>query len=71
MDRSFQFRDAKLLPLLIKFSIPSTIVALSSILMNSTDRYFIGQAIGRTGISAIATIYPSPYSFRRCSWNVF
>lgn len=58
MDRSFQFRDAKLLPLLIKFSIPSTIVALSSILMNSTDRYFIGQAVGRTGISAIATIYP-------------
>ena len=52
MDRSFQFKGAKLLPLLIKFSILSTIVALSSILMNSTDRYFISQAVERTGISA-------------------
>ncbi|WP_027127898.1 MATE family efflux transporter [Fusobacterium perfoetens] len=57
-DQRSQFRDAKLLPLLIKFSVPSTIVALSSILLNTTDRYFIGQAMGRVGIGSIATIYP-------------
>lgn len=47
-----------LLPLLIKFSIPSTIAVLINIIYNITDRYFIGQAIGRYGMSALSIVFP-------------
>lgn len=53
-----EFREGKLIPLLIRFSIPSTISALTIIMYNVTDRYFIGQAVGRNGIGAIAIIFP-------------
>ncbi len=53
-----EFREGKLLPMLIRFSIPSTISALTIIIYNVTDRYFIGQAVGRNGIGAIAIIFP-------------
>lgn len=53
-----EFREGKLLPMLIRFSIPSTISALTIIIYNVTDRYFIGQAVGRNGIGAIAVIFP-------------
>ncbi|MEI6857084.1 MATE family efflux transporter [Psychrilyobacter sp.] len=48
----------KILPLLIKFSIPSTIAVLINIIYNITDRYFIGQNVGRDGIGALAIIFP-------------
>ncbi len=47
-----------LLPLLIKFSIPSTIAVLINIIYNITDRYFIGQSIGRYGMSALSIVFP-------------
>lgn len=47
-----------LLSLLIKFSIPSTIAVLINIIYNITDRYFIGQAIGRYGMSALSIVFP-------------
>ena len=56
--QEIEFREGKLLPMLIKFSIPSTISALTIIIYNVTDRYFIGQAVGRNGIGAIAVIFP-------------
>lgn len=57
-EQEKEFREGKLLPMLIRFSIPSTISALTIIIYNVTDRYFIGQAVGRNGIGAIATIFP-------------
>lgn len=57
-EQEKQFREGKLLPMLIKFSIPSTISALTIIIYNVTDRYFIGQSVGRNGIGAIAVIFP-------------
>ena len=53
-----EFKEGKLLPMLIRFSVPSTISALTIIIYNVTDRYFIGQAVGRNGIGAIAVIFP-------------
>lgn len=47
-----------LLPLLIKFSIPSTIAVLINIIYNVTDRYFIGQNLGRYGMSALSIVFP-------------
>ncbi len=60
MKKSYdsEFRNGKLLPLLLKFAFPSTMVALSSILFSITDRYFIGQAIGRPGIAAVTIAFP-------------
>lgn len=57
-EQEKEFREGKLLPMLIKFSIPSTISALTIIIYNVTDRYFIGQSVGRNGIGAIAVIFP-------------
>jgi len=48
----------RILPLLIKFSIPSTIAVLINMIYNITDRYFIGQNIGKDGIGALAIIFP-------------
>jgi len=48
----------KIFPLLIKFSIPSTIAILITMIYNITDRYFIGQYVGRDGLGALAIIFP-------------
>ena len=53
-----ELEEKKILPLLIKFSIPSTIAVLINMIYNITDRYFIGQNIGRDGIGALAIIFP-------------
>ena len=47
-----------LLPLLIKFSLPSTVAVLINIIYNITDRYFIGHYIGRYGMSALSIVFP-------------
>ncbi len=53
-----ELEQKKILPLLIKFSIPSTIAVLINMIYNITDRYFIGQSIGKDGIGALAIIFP-------------
>lgn len=53
-----ELEESPLLPLLIKFSIPATVAVLTNIVYNITDRYFIGQTIGRYGMSAISLIFP-------------
>ena len=53
-----ELEKKKILPLLIKFSIPSTVAVLINMIYNITDRYFIGQNVGRDGIGALAIIFP-------------
>ena len=53
-----EFRDGNILSLLIRFSIPATFAILIGIIYNVTDRYYIGQAVGRNGISALAVTFP-------------
>ncbi len=55
---STELEKKKILPLLIKFSIPSTVAVLINMIYNITDRYFIGQNVGRDGIGALAIIFP-------------
>jgi len=55
---SIELEKKKILPLLIKFSIPSTVAVLINMIYNITDRYFIGQNVGRDGIGALAIIFP-------------
>ncbi|UUV17794.1 MATE family efflux transporter [Fusobacteria bacterium ZRK30] len=55
---NIELEKKKILPLLIKFSIPSTVAVLINMIYNITDRYFIGQNVGRDGIGALAIIFP-------------
>jgi len=48
----------KILPLLIKFSIPATIGILITMIYNITDRYFVGQYVGRQGLGGLAITFP-------------
>ncbi|RUA06311.1 MAG: MATE family efflux transporter [Fusobacteria bacterium] len=48
----------KILPLLIKFSVPATIGILITMIYNITDRYFIGQYVGGKGLGALAITFP-------------
>lgn len=57
-EQEREFGEGRLLPMLIRFSVPATISALTIIIYNVTDRYFIGQAVGRNGMGAIAVIFP-------------
>lgn len=56
--QELEFREGNIIKLLIKFSVPATFASLITIIYNVTDRYYIGQAVGRNGIGAIATIFP-------------
>jgi len=55
---NIELEKKKILPLLIKFSIPSTIAVLINMIYNITDRYFIGQNIGRDGLGGLSIIFP-------------
>jgi len=55
---NIELEKKKILPLLIKFSIPSTVAVLINMIYNITDRYFIGQNVGRDGLGALAIIFP-------------
>lgn len=56
--QELEFRQGNIIKLLIKFSVPATLASLTTIIYNITDRYYIGKAVGRNGIAAIATIFP-------------
>ncbi len=64
--QELEFREGNILKLLIRFSIPSTIAALIAIIYNITDRYFIGQVVGRHGISAMVILFPLLLLFNSC-----
>ncbi|MGL5232917.1 MAG: hypothetical protein ACRC7W_06270, partial [Fusobacteriaceae bacterium] len=53
-----EFEKDSVILTILKFSIPSSIASIISLLCVLTDRYFIGQVAGRTGMSAIAIVYP-------------
>ncbi|MDF2486415.1 MAG: family efflux transporter, partial [Herbinix sp.] len=50
MDHSKQLGEAKILPLILKFSIPAIIGMLVNALYNVVDRIFIGHGVGSLGI---------------------
>lgn len=56
LEKSFE--KGSVVVTILKFSIPSAIASIISLLCVLTDRYFIGQVAGRSGMSAIAIIYP-------------
>ena len=48
----------RILPLLIKFTLPATAAMAMNSLYNITDRIFVGNAVGKEGLSAITAVFP-------------
>ncbi len=48
----------KLLPLLVKFSVPAIIGMLVNALYNIVDRLFVGRTVGELGLAAITVNFP-------------
>jgi putative MATE family efflux protein len=58
MDHSKQLGEAKILPLILKFSIPAIIGMLVNALYNVVDRIFIGHGVGSLGIGGTTIAFP-------------
>lgn len=52
------FEEENVLLNILKFSIPSTLSSIISIICTLTDRFFIGNLVGRDGISAMSVVFP-------------
>jgi len=48
----------KIMPLLIKFTLPATAAMAINSLYNITDRIFVGNSVGKEGLSAITAVFP-------------
>jgi putative MATE family efflux protein len=57
-DNTSQLANARILPLLVKFSLPATIGTVVNGTYNITDRIFIGRAIGEDGLAAATVCFP-------------
>lgn len=58
MDRSKQLGEGKMLPLLLKFSIPAMVGMIVNALYNIVDRIFIGNGVGTDGIAGVTIGFP-------------
>lgn len=58
MDRSKQLGEARILPLLVKFSVPAVVGMLVNALYNVVDRIFVGWGVGEDGIAGITIGFP-------------
>lgn len=67
MDRTTQLGEKKVLPLLLKFSIPAMIGMIVNALYNIVDRIFIGNSIGSVGIAGITIGFPIMLFILACS----
>ncbi|WP_297598716.1 MATE family efflux transporter [uncultured Cetobacterium sp.] len=57
-DLSLKFEKQGILSTILKFSIPSSFGAIIGMLCVLTDRFFIGQVAGRSGMAAVALVFP-------------
>ncbi len=56
MDDSL--KTGKLIPLLIRYSIPAIVCYFISELYNMVDSYFVGNAVGSSAIAALGIVFP-------------
>lgn len=58
MGRSERLGQARVLPLLLEFSIPAIIGMLVQALYNVVDRIFVGNGVGPLGLAGLTIVYP-------------
>lgn len=58
MNSNADFSKGKLLPLILKFSIPASISLLITAIYNIVDRIFVGNFVGGTALAALSICFP-------------
>ena len=58
MDRAERLGNEKVLPLLIRFSVPAIIGMLVQALYNVVDRIFVGNGVGPLGLAGLTVSFP-------------
>lgn len=53
-----EFNKGSIVGTILRFSFPSALASIISLLCVLTDRYFIGQVAGRHGMAAVTIVYP-------------
>lgn len=58
MSDKIDFSKGKLLPIILKFSIPAAISLLITAIYNIIDRIFVGNFVGNTALAALSICFP-------------
>ncbi|MCK9526175.1 MAG: MATE family efflux transporter, partial [Limnochordia bacterium] len=58
MDRTERLGQEKVLPLLIRFSLPAIVGMLVQALYNVVDRIFVGNGVGALGLAGLTVAFP-------------
>ncbi|HBN96585.1 MAG TPA: MATE family efflux transporter, partial [Firmicutes bacterium] len=58
MNRAERLGQEKILPLLIRFSIPAIVGMLVQALYNVVDRIFVGNGVGSLGLAGLTVAFP-------------
>ena len=59
MDRAERLGTERILPLLVRFSIPAIVGMLVQALYNVVDRIFVGNGVGPLGLAGLSVCSPS------------
>ena len=58
MDRAERLGTERVLPLLVRFSIPAIVGMLVQALYNVVDRIFVGNGVGPLGLAGLSVVFP-------------
>lgn len=58
MNKTVDFQQGKLLPLILKFSIPAAISLLITAIYNIVDRIFVGNYNGTSALAGLSICFP-------------
>lgn len=58
MDRAERLGKERILPLLLRFSIPAIVGMLVQALYNVVDRIFVGNGVGALGLAGLSIVFP-------------
>lgn len=58
MDRAERMGTERVLPLLVKFSLPAIVGMLVQALYNVVDRIFVGNGVGPLGLAGLSLVFP-------------
>lgn len=58
MDRAERLGTERILPLLVKFSVPAIVGMLVQALYNVVDRIFVGNGVGPLGLAGLSLVFP-------------
>lgn len=58
MDRAERLGTERILPLLLKFSVPAIVGMLVQALYNVVDRIFVGNGVGPLGLAGLSLVFP-------------